>query len=83
MFAVAETEDSWVSNCKRCGEGDLDIVSKPDKLKAVYRDEYTTEVLPEDLIRNAMREELIYFNDKVWEITDSEGAKKLKDAKVV
>ena len=34
-------------------------------------------------MRSAIRAGLIYFNDKVWEITGSEGATKLKDTKIV
>ena len=35
----------------------------------MYRDEYTGEVLPPELIRAAIKEELAYFNAHVWEVT--------------
>ena len=33
----------------------------------VYRDEYTTEPLPDAQIRHAIVDEMRYFNDVVWE----------------
>ena len=65
------------------GGGHVGIAFGLQYFKFVYRDEYTNEVLLEDLVQNAIREELINFNGKALEITDSEGARKLKDAKIV
>ena len=37
-----------------------------EKFKPQYRDEYTQELIPKDLVEEAIAEELGYFNDRVW-----------------
>ena len=49
----------------------------------MYKDEYTGEILPSELIKSAIKDELSHFNSHVWEVTDKEGMKKFKDAKLV
>ena len=51
--------------------------------KAIYRDEYTGEVLPYHLVRAAMAEEMTYFNRVVWQATDHSTAKHTADFKLV
>ena len=43
----------------------------PKDFKDVYLDEYTREPLPHELTKQAIREELEYFNDTVWELADA------------
>ena len=43
--------------------------------KAEYRDEYTGEILPRHLVREAMVNELTYFNEHVWRGKDATAAK--------
>ena len=44
--------------------------------KQDYKDEYTSEVLPRHLVREAMVNELSYFNKHVWKGVDSSAAKR-------
>ena len=44
------------------GWRDLPIEYSSHNFKTVYKDEYTGEELPNDLVRAAMEEELNYFN---------------------
>ena len=44
----------------------------PNNFREVYLDEYTREPLPTELVREAMKEELKYFNDKVWALADAQ-----------
>ena len=46
--------------------GFVPIEFRPENYKTKYVDEYTGEILPHDLVRAAMEDELMYFNDKVW-----------------
>ena len=41
----------------------------------IYRNEYTGEILPFHLVKQAMAEELAYFNSTVWQAVDLEDAK--------
>ena len=49
----------------------------------MYRDEYTNEILPADLIRASIIEELDYFNNRVREVTDKKDMQNFKDSKRV
>ena len=71
------------SQCPKVNGGHVEISFDSRNFKPVYRDEYTNEVLPDDLVRAAICEELTYFNDRVWQITDIKTAESYKDAKVV
>ena len=71
------------SKCPKVGGGHIEISFDPRNFKPMYRDEYTNEILPEDLVRAAICEELTYFNDRVWQITDLKTAEGYPDAKVV
>ena len=44
----------------------MPITYRSHLFKEEYRDEYTHEVLPRELVRQAMIDELRYFNAKVW-----------------
>ena len=83
IFAVADTVNGVQSRIKKCGGGHVDIEWGSRNFKEVYRDECTNEVLPKELIHAAIQEELSYFNQHVWEVTDKEGMKQLHDAKLV
>ena len=56
------------STVKLLKGGTLPVGYEPEHFKAQYIDEYTGEILPTELIRAAMVEELNYFNERVWEI---------------
>ena len=71
------------SKCPKVGGGHVEIKFDARNFKPVYRDEYTNEVLPESLVRAAICEELAYFNDKVWQVTDLKTAEGYEDAKIV
>ena len=51
--------------------------------KDVYLDEYTREPLPHHLVREAIREELSYFNKQVWELSDAQKVMGDKTAKTI
>ena len=63
--------------------GELRLKFNLENFKPVYRDEYTAEELPNDLVHKAMCEELMYFNSVVWELVDVEEAKKAEDYKLI
>ena len=47
--------------------------------KAEYEDEYTGDILPQKLIKEAIIEELTYFNGCVWEVCTKDKMHKYKD----
>ena len=51
--------------------------------KDTYLDEYTREVIPHHLVRAAIRDELDYFNSKVWELSDAKRVLSDGDNKVI
>ena len=51
-----------------------------DNWKYLYTDEYTGETLEPQLIAEAIREELNYFNSKVWQIELRSEAEQNTDA---
>ena len=59
------------SSVSRVGGGEVSVRYEPSNFKAQYVDEYTREVLPLDLVKSAMIEELNYFNAKVWEVEEA------------
>ena len=71
------------SKVPKVNGGHVEIHFDSRNFKDVYRDKYTNEILPSDLVRAAICEELAYFNDKVWEITDSETAESYPEANIV
>ena len=83
VFAVADTGASVRSRVSKVGGGHIELDWDDRNFKEVYRDEYTNEVLPSHLIKEAIKEELSYFNSRVWEVTGREGMAKFKDAKLV
>ena len=66
----APLDPSSTSKCPKVNGGHDEIPFDSRNFKAVYRDGYTNEKLPDDLVRAAICEELTYFNDRVWQITD-------------
>ena len=44
------------------------VTYSPENFRARYLDEYTGEALDPELISSAIREELNYFNSKVWQL---------------
>ena len=44
-----------------------------------YLDEYTGEILPPHLMRDAIIDELDYFNEKVWKLSSKEEMEKVPD----
>ena len=51
-----------VTTCKKLSGGHLKLKCDERKLKPVYRDEYTDELIPPELSRAAIVDELDYFN---------------------
>ena len=62
------------------GGGQVTVRYAAQDFKDVYLDEYTREPLPHHLVRAAIKDELDYFNTKVWELSD---AKRLVGRKAV
>ena len=56
---------------------------EPHSFRAQYLDEYTREVLPNDLVQAAIVEELQYFNKVVWELDDAKAVMGNRDSKVI
>lgn len=52
---------------KRAAGGVLPMGYHSENFRARYIDEYTGEVLDPHLVRDAIMEELNYFNERVWE----------------
>ena len=50
----------------RHSDGRIQSIDLNKNFKESYRDEYTSEILPHSLLKDAMLDELKYFNDKVW-----------------
>ena len=72
-----------ISSIPLHGGGKLPIAYEDQNFKAVYKDEYTGEVLPTHLVRAAMEEELEYFNSCVWEAVDRKSAEAMDGHKLV
>ena len=53
------------SKCPKVNGGHVEISFDARNFKAVYRDEYTNETLPEDLVRAVVCEELTCVNGRV------------------
>ena len=83
VHAVIENVAKVTSKVTKLGGGHIDIQFDPRNFKEVYRDEYTNEILPTELIRAAIIEELDYFNSRVWEVTDAKNMKNFSDSKLV
>ena len=81
--AIADTTGTARARVSKVGGGHIEVEWDERNFREVYRDEYTGEVLPPELIRAAIKDELSYFNAHVWEVTDKEGMKAFKDAKLV
>ena len=75
----AKTGSSDSSQVTMVSGGVLPIGYKDENYKTKYLDEYTGETLPETLIRAAIREELDYFNDRVWQICTKDDMAKYDD----
>ena len=51
--------------------------------RVAYKDEYTQDILPHKLIKDATIEDLTSFNEHVWEAVTMEEIKRYKDWKLV
>lgn len=91
MSAIKSKEEIERANQSACSKIPLKIdasKSLPVKFsmanfKERYLDEYTREELPHHLVREAMIEELTYFNDNVWTASTFPEAKSDPEAKIV
>ena len=61
----------------------FDIGFDDANFKKTYRDECTGEILPYDLVKKAMADELSYFNTTVWESVEHVKAKHTPDFKLI
>ena len=64
-------------------DGSKRVVHLANNFKEQYKDEYTSEVLPSDWVREAIHDELDYFNSNVWTIVPLAQAQAEPDAKVI
>ena len=67
------------SSIPRMSGGSVPIIYAENNFRSKYVDEYTGEILPPHLIRDAIIDELDYFNDKVWQLSTVEEMKKVPD----
>ena len=65
------------------GGGTVRINYSLGDFRETYLDEYTREPLPQELVRQAIREELEYFNARVWELSGAKAVMQNKDAKTI
>ena len=72
-----------VSSVTRTSGGKIKVTWDDANFKAIYKDEYTQDPLPQKLIKEAIIEELSYFNEHVWEAVTQEEMRRYKDWKLV
>ena len=74
-------EDMKVHQSKvtKTNGGVINVTYSPENFRSKYLDEYTGESLEPELISTAIREELDYFNSKVWQIEQKSEMLKKKD----
>ena len=61
----------------------LPVNFSPDDFKHVYLDEYTGEPIPSHLVREAIAEELTYFNEVVWDAARVEDVREEEGHKMI
>ena len=61
----------------------IEIDYNDANFKTIYRDEYTGEIIPYSLVKQAMAEEMSYFNSTVWQAVDHQAAKGKADFKLI
>ena len=76
--APAESAER-TSSVKKTSGGVLPIGYRAENFKQRYLDECTGEVLPPDLDRDAIIDELDYFNQGVWKLETKDQMYKMKD----
>ena len=81
--AEVEIEGLKVSSISRTAGGKIKVIWDYSNFKACYKDEYTQDELPQQLIKEAIIEELSYFNDHVWEAVTMDEMRTYKDWKLV
>ena len=64
-------------------DGTTRTVKLHEHFRTQNRDEYTSETLPASWVRDAIKEELDYFGEKVWEAVPIQDALKERDAKII
>lgn len=67
-----EFGEPTMSKIPKMSGGQIPVVFKEGNFKRRYTDEYTGDKLPTPLIRAAIGNELVYFNDRVWELASKE-----------
>ena len=83
VIAVADTTGDAKIRVNKVGGGYIQLEWDDRNFKEVYRDEYTGEVLPPELIKAAIKEELSYFNAHVWQVCEKTAMARFKDSKLV
>ena len=71
------------SSIPRMSGGSMPIIYAENNFRSKYVDEYTGEILPPHLIRDAIIDELDDFNDKAWQLSTVEEMKKVPDSILV
>ena len=71
-----------VSSTRKSTGGHVEVIWKDSNVKAEYKDEYTSGILRQKLIKEAI-EELTYFNGNIWEVCTRNEMHRHKDPKVV
>ena len=66
------------SSIPRMRGGTCPVIYAETNFKDKYVDEYTGEILPPHLIRDAIIDELDYFNSKVWQPATTEEMKQIQ-----
>ena len=73
IHAIVESNAMLTATtCAKFSGGFTKLKWDERSFKQVYRHGYTNEVLPLDLIRAAIVDDLIYFNSKVWEVCETD-----------
>ena len=72
-----------VSSIKKSAGGHVEMIWDDSNFKAEYKDECTGDILPPKLIKEAIIEELSYFNGRVWELCTKDEMHKYNDPKLV
>ena len=78
----SQPSKSYFTNMKM-HDGSSRRVNLSDHFKDNYRDEYTNELLPSAWVRDAIYDELDYFNKHVWTLVPEGVAKNDPDAKLI
>ena len=78
-----EASSLKVSSIKKSAGGHVEVIWDDSNFQAGHKDEYTGDILPQKLIKEAIIEELTYFNGRVLEVCTKNEMHKYKDPKIV